>query len=373
MKKVAILGSTGHVGRKALEVIKTFSEELKVHSLCCGTNVELLKQQIKEFSPKFISVSDQIKAKNLKKTFNNIVSIEELVTDADVDLVLFAMDGSNAVIPAFLAVEAGKDIALANKEILACAGEALSSKCREKNVTIYPIDNEHSAIDQCLRGENIHELDKLLLTASGGPFFQYNDKTTFSLQKAISHPTYSCGKKVAINCSTMMNKGLEIIEAKHLFNISADKIDVVIHPQSIVQSLISFKDGAIKAVLGNPDISHPLQYALLQKVRKKGKVIPFNFNTISNFSFYPKDLNKFRCLKLAFEALKAGGAKSAYLNAANEVLVERFCQGEVSWKGIGEILEELMNKKPISSNASLESVLMTDEQARVDAWTISER
>jgi 1-deoxy-D-xylulose-5-phosphate reductoisomerase len=365
MKKVAIIGSTGYVGQKALDVIDHFKEQLQVFALVCKTNVELLKSQSIKFSPKYIFIEEKY-----QKEFSNVLSIEEIVTHQDVDIVLFAMDGVEAIKPAFLSALAGKEIALANKEILACAGESFMKLCREKNVTIYPVDNEHSAIEQCLAGEKIKEVEKVILTASGGPFFQDFLAENFLAEKAAIHPTYKCSKVTAINCSTLMNKGLEIIEAKHLFNLDADKIDVIIHPQSIVQSLICFKDGAVKALFGEPEVTQPLQYAFLNRERKKGSIPLFDFTKNNQLTFFPKDLERFRCLKLAFYALKEGGAKGAYLNAANEVLVERFCQGRVSWKQIGENLEDLMNKNDISSDASLESILDTDKNARAHARRI---
>jgi 1-deoxy-D-xylulose-5-phosphate reductoisomerase len=369
MKNIAILGSTGEVGRKTLDVIKSFPDEMNVFALTCKQSTELLKEQIKEFSPKMISVACPSKAKG----FPHNTPVKEIVTHPDVDVVVFAMDGTEAVEIAFLAANVGKDIALANKEILVCAGEAFMSLCREKGVNIFPIDSEHCAIEECLLGEDIKEVDKIILTASGGPFFKRNDYENFSFKEATVHPTYPCGNKVAVNCSTMMNKGLEVIEAVHLFGIGRDKIDVVIHPQSIVQSMVSFADGSVKAMLARPNIIHSIQYALLGKKRAKGVIPPFNFNEILKLEFFPEDKVKFRCLALAYAVIDEGGAFPAYLNAANEVLVERFYKGEVSWKGIGETLEELINNNPISKVSSLESVLDADKRARRAARDILPR
>lgn len=360
MKNIVILGSTGVVGRKTLEVIKHFGEKMCVFAITCRENTKLLQKQIKEYSPKMISIACPLKAKEFPE--NRLV--KDIVTHPDVDMVVFAMDGTDAVEIAFLTAEAGKDIALANKEILVCAGEAFMALCKEKKVNIFPIDSEHCAIEECLLGEDIKEVEKIILTASGGPFFKREDCHNFSFKQASLHPTYACGNKVAVNCSTMMNKGLEVIETAHLFGVERAKIDVVIHPQSIVQSMVSFDDGAVKAVLSNPDITHSIQYALLGKKRKKGLIPPFDFSKMMRLDFFPKDTKKFRCLALAYQALEEGGACPSYLNAANEVLVERFYRGEVSWKGIGEMLEELMNNNPISKKSSLESVLDADKQAR---------
>ena len=359
MKSVAVFGSTGCVGKKTLEVIDCFKDELKVAALSCYSNTQLLNQQRAKYGPKMIYVASQ----------SNELSMEEIASHPDVDICVFAMDGSEGILAAFAAAHAGKQIALANKEILACAGEAFMTLCREKGVKVLPLDSEHSALEQCLLGENIQDVHRLILTASGGPFLQ--EAPTF--EKAFTHPTYTCGKKVAVNCSTLMNKGLEVIEAKHLFNISSEKIDVVIHPESLVHSFVSFNDGVVKALVGEPDVRQAIQYALLGKQRKPGIVAPFSFERELHFSFYPKSESRFRCLKLSFEALKEGGAHCAYLNAANEVLVERFCKGSVSWTGIGEILEELMNRSTISKDSSLESVLETDKQARKEAADFSAR
>jgi 1-deoxy-D-xylulose-5-phosphate reductoisomerase len=359
MKRIALFGSTGCVGRKTLEVIDCFKDAFKVVALSCYSNTSLLEEQKKKYSPKFIFIGSK----------KNPLSLEEIASHPDVDICVFAMEGSEGILAAFAAASACKEIALANKEILACAGEAFMSLCREKGVKIAPLDSEHSAIEQCLLGEKGEDVHKYILTASGGPFFS----TPPTYEKAFTHPTYRCGKKVAVNCSTLMNKGLEVIEAKHLFNIDNDQIDVVIHPQSLVHSFVSFKDGAVKAFFGKPDILQAIQYALLGGERRKGVMAPFAFDRFMQCTFYPYDKKKFRCLQLSFDALKEGGAYPAYLNAANEVLVDRFCKGGVSWEAIGESLEELMNKGSISKDSSLESVLETDKQARREAAAFSAR
>ncbi|MCH9617456.1 MAG: 1-deoxy-D-xylulose 5-phosphate reductoisomerase [Chlamydiia bacterium] len=369
MKNIAILGSTGEVGRKTLEVIKSFPDEMSVFALTCKQSTQLLKEQIKEFTPKMVSIACPLKAKE----FKHRATVQEIVTHPDVDVVVFAMDGTEAVEVAFLAAGAGKDIALANKEILVCAGEAFMTLCREKEVNLFPVDSEHCAIEECLLGEDLKEVDKIILTASGGPFLKREDYENFSFKEATMHPTYACGNKVAVNCSTMMNKGLEIIEAVHLFGIGREKIDVVIHPQSIVQSMVSFADGSVKAMLARPNIIHSIQYALLGRKRKKGIIPPFHFNDMMKLEFFPKDKVKFRCLALAYAVIEEGGAYPSFLNAANEVLVERFYKGEVSWKGIGETLEELINNNPISKVSSLESVLDADKRARRAARDILPR
>lgn len=366
MKKVAILGSTGCVGRKTLQVIKSFPEELKAHALACKSNVELLKVQIKEFSPKKVYVADEKKAKEVACT----ISLEDIVQDEDVDVVVFAMDGIAGLEAAFLAASSKKDIALANKEILVCAGEAFVSHCKDCGVKIFPIDSEHCALEEALLGEDRAAISKLILTASGGPFFQKNGP--FSVDRAITHPTYPCGAKVAINCATMMNKGFELIEAKHLFGVDSSMLDVVIHPQSVVQSMVSFVDGTTKAVLARPDISRSIQYALLGR-RKEGIRKNLDLSKAFSLTFFPKDKKKFRCLELATNALEAGGAYPSFLHGANEVLVERFYRRVVSFRGIGEILEELMNQESISKEISLEAALAAEKRGRALASTFLPR
>ncbi len=367
MKNIAILGSTGCVGKKTLEVIKTFPEEMRAYAISCHSNTKLFKEQIKEFSPHLIGVTHQEKAKE----FPSAISMEEIVTDPKVDLVVLATVGFSSVPLAFLAANAGKEIAIATKEILVCSGEAFMSLCREKKVNVYTLDHEQSALQQCLLGEDVNSVEQLILTASGGAFFHREQEDDFSVFEAMSHRNHRCGEKVAINCSTMMNKGLEVIEAFHLFGIKKEQIDVVIHPQSLVQSLVSFNDGAYKAVISDPDLTFPIQYALLGRKRKRGAGKKLSFNERVNLEFFPKDLTKFRCLKLSFDSLQAGGCYPAYLNAANEVLVERFCKGSVTWRGIGETLEQLLNRNQVSSEISLEAVIETNNKARKDAWEIT--
>jgi len=367
MKNIAILGSTGCVGKKALEVIKTFPDEMRAFAISCHSNTELFKEQIKEFSPKLIAISDTEK----RKDFPSAISMEEMITDPEVDLVVLATLGFSAVALAFLAANEGKDIAIASKEILVCAGEAFMHLCREKKINVFTLDHEQSALEQCLLGEDIAQVEQLILTASGGPFFHKWEESEFNPFEAMSHPNHHCGKKIAINCSTMMNKGLEVIETFHFFGINKEKIDVVIHPQSIVQSLVSFTDGAYKAVISEPDVTLPIQYALLGRKRKSGTGKKLLFSERVNLEFYPKDLAKFRCLKLSFDSLMAGGCYPAYLNAANEVLVERFCKGSVTWRGIGETLEQLLNRNQVSSEISLEAIIETNNKARKDAWEIT--
>ncbi len=366
MKNIAILGSTGCVGKKTLEVIKAFPDEMRAYALSCHSNTELFKEQIKEFSPHLIAITHPEKGKD----FPSAISMEEMVSHSDVDLVVLATVGFSSVPLAFLAVNAGKDVAIASKEILVCAGEAFMRLCREKKVNVFTLDHEQSALEQCLLGEDLLQVEQLILTASGGVFFNRQEEVEFSAFEAMSHRNHDCGKKVAINCSTMMNKGLEVIESFHYFGIKKEKIDVVIHPQSLVQSLVSFKDGAFKAVISEPDLVFPIQYALLGRKRKSGSGKKLSFKERVNLEFYPKDLTKFRCLKLSFDALMAGGCYPAYLNAANEVLVERFCKGSVTWRGIGETLEQLLNRNQVSSEISLESVIETNNKARNDAWEI---
>ncbi|MCH9620783.1 MAG: 1-deoxy-D-xylulose 5-phosphate reductoisomerase [Chlamydiia bacterium] len=360
MKKVAVFGSTGCVGRKTLDVIRQFKDRFEVQALSCYQNVALLKKQVEEFSPKVVSVNADSEFEFSEKS-----TVEEIAKDDSIDIFVFAMEGISGIKAAFTAAKNKKRIVIANKEILVCAGESFMKLCRQTGAKVYSIDHEQSAIDQCLRGEDKQEVSQLILTASGGPFFNRKDFSEISYKEASHHPTHSCGKKIAVNSSTLMNKGLEMIESKHFFGI--DNIDVVIHPQSVVQSFVMFNDGVMKALFSTGDLSHSIQYALLDKKRLNGGFKPFSFNGKLKLEFYPKDESRFRCLFLASNAMKEGGSKPSYLNGANEVLVERFCKGELSWNAIGETLDKLMNQS-LWKEASLEAVLEADKKARMDAW-----
>ncbi|MCH9811397.1 1-deoxy-D-xylulose-5-phosphate reductoisomerase [bacterium] len=365
MKRLAILGSTGVVGRKTLEVAAAFEQELEVVALACKERTDILQGQIAKFHPKLVYVADKERAKDVGAK----ATLLEIVQDEEVDIVVFAMDGVGALEVAFLAASSKKDIALANKEILVCAGEAFVEHCKKQGVSILPIDSEHCALEEALLGEDQSKVEKLVLTASGGPFFQKEMEQT--VEAAVMHPTYACGPKVAINCATMMNKGMELIEAQHLFGVDPSMLDVVIHPESVVQSMVSFVDGTTKAIIARPDLTRSIQYALLGR-RERSQRKKLDLTELSSLHFFPKQ-KKFRHLELAIAAMGEGGSAPSFLNAANEVLVERFYHREVSFTGIGEILEELMSKAAISKENSLEAVLFADKEARALASTYTPR
>lgn len=378
MKNISILGSTGSVGKNTLKVIKNSLSDYKVFSLCARSNIDLLESQAKEFSPKIIAVYDEEKAKQLRKRLPNIKvlsGIEGLIEAAsakEIDFVMAAISGSIGLIPTIKALEAGKDIGLANKEILVCAGEYVMSLVRKKKLSLVPVDSEHSAIFQCLKNEKEDSVKRLVLTASGGPFFNYSKKMLMKVTaaEALSHPTYSMGSKISVDSSTLMNKGLEIIEAFFLFSIPLSSIEVVVHPQSIIHSFVEFIDGSILAQMSEPNMQLPIHYALSYPLRKKSSISSFDFIKNGKLEFFPPDIDNFRCLALAKEALTIGKSMPCYMNGVNEVLVDRFLQKEISWMDISIKLEKLISSHKIQNMLNLDEILEIDKQAKIDAATI---
>ncbi|HRD55237.1 MAG TPA: 1-deoxy-D-xylulose-5-phosphate reductoisomerase [Parachlamydiaceae bacterium] len=378
MKRISIIGSTGSIGENALKIIKHLKDELKVEALAAKSNIDLLERQAKEFHPKIIAVFDKEKAVELKKRLPDVEvvggmeGIKAAASFASADFVVSSMVGTLGLIPTLAAISAGKNVGLANKEALVSGGSLVMQLAKEKNIQIIPIDSEHSAIFQCLTGEKKEELGRLIITSSGGPFrtFSREQLLSVNVKDALNHPTWKMGPKVTVDSSTLMNKGLEVIEAHFLFDIPVEKIDVVVHPQSIIHSMCEFIDGSIKAQMGEPSMIIPIQYAMTYPDRKKGMMPLFDFVKNQKLDFYMPDLEKFRCLRLAYDSLKAGGSLSCFMNAANEVLVEKFLKGEISWQQIGEKLEDLMLKHSISNVSSIEDVLLIDSQARKSAEEI---
>ena len=371
MKTITLLGSTGSVGQNTLEVIRSFKHEFKVFALAAKKNTQLLEKQIFEFKPEIAVLFDEKAAADLRcrvscPVLSGPEGLLEIVQRAEVDLIVAAMNGLEGLSPVLSGIEAGKTIALANKETLVAAGGLVMEKARQKEVQILPVDSEHSAIFQCLKNEPKAALKRIILTASGGPFFKksWKDLQTVSLKDALNHPTYQMGKKITIDSSTLMNKGLEVIEACFLFGVKADKIDVVIHPQSLIHSLVEFTDHSILAQMGYPDMKLPIQYALTYPQRIKATVKSFDFSTAFEMKFYPPDLQKFKCLALAYEVLKMGKSAPCYLNGANEVLVQRFLKGEILWKEIGEKLEKLISSHIPENVLDLKAILEIDRRAR---------
>ena len=370
MKKIAILGSTGSIGKNTLEVAKHLGYE--VSALSAHSNIDLLEEQALKWQPKCLAVFDKEKALELQRRLPEMVILAgiegliEVATIPEVDLVVSSIVGARGILPTLKAIEAGKTIGLANKEVLIAAGELIMSAAKKQAVDILPVDSEHSAIFQCLQGECFSSMRRLILTASGGPFRTYSmeELEAITPDTALQHPTWKMGKKVTIDSSTLMNKGLEVIEAKFLFDVSLEKIDVVIHPQSIIHSLVEFIDGSLLSQMGEHDMKIPIQYALTYPERKKGIVPCFDFEKYSKLEFFSPDLEKFPCLGLAYEAAEQGGTLPCFMNAANEVLVDQFLEGKISWIEIGKRLESLMGAHQAFPQESFETLLEVDQEAR---------
>ncbi len=378
MKRISIIGSTGSIGENSLKIAKHLKDELKVVALAAKSNIDLLEAQAKEFKPLLIGVYDEDRALELKKRLphievvGGIEGIKAAASLSEADFVVSAMTGTLGLVPTIAAIHAGKDVGLANKEALVSGGALVMRLVKEKNIRLLPIDSEHSAIFQCLNGEKKSALRRLILTSSGGPFrlFSKEDLVKATLAEALCHPTWKMGPKVTIDSSTLMNKGLEVIEAHYLFDVPVDKIDVVVHPQSIIHSMVEFVDGSIISQMGVPSMIVPIQYALTYPERRSGLMEPFDFVKNKELQFFVPDLDKFRCLKLAYDAARSGGSFMCYMNAANEVLVNRFLNKELSWIEIGQKLDALMNKHKKIEIASLDDVFQVDAEARQEAQVI---
>jgi 1-deoxy-D-xylulose-5-phosphate reductoisomerase len=364
IKRVAVLGSTGSIGRQTLEVISAHPTRFRIAGLAAGKNLDLLSRQIKQFKPRFIySQGEKSKKTNLQGEF---LPLEEMASHPEVDMVVMATSGKWGLKPTLAAVRAGKRIALANKESLVMAGEIITSEAKQKGARILPVDSEHSAIWQCLEGEK-EKPAKIILTASGGPFYNYSpaklDKV--SVEQALKHPSWRMGKKVTIDSATLMNKGLEVIEAHWLFDIPIDSIDILVHPQSIIHSLVEFTDGSVKAQLGCPDMRLPIQYALSYPERLPNPKLPrLDWKNIKELTFAPPDLNSFPCLRLAIEAGRQGGTYPAVLCGADEVAVELFLSGRIKFTDIAQLVEPVLKKHKAISHPALEEILAADEWAR---------
>lgn len=377
MKSCILLGSTGSIGQSTLEVIQAFPGSFSVQGLAVHSNIDLLLKQIKAFHPKYVAITDSIAAKELQKKnpgvkiFSGHEGLLEMVSLCKVDLCIAAMSGSRGLEPCFQALKQGCDLALANKEILVAAGSILVEIAKKHGRKILPLDSEHSAIFQCLEASPDKKFKKLILTASGGPFFKRNgDFDKITLKEALAHPTWKMGSKITIDSSTMMNKGLEVIEAYWLFNAQIDQIDVIIHPQSLVHSFVEFEDGAMLAQVSKPSMLLPIQYALYYPKRTKQLIPSMDFSRFSSWEFYPPNFKDFPCLKLAYEALRAGGSMPCFLNAANEVLVERFLKNQIRWIDIAIKLEALMELHEPLKKITLDDLDVVDKIAREKALLI---
>jgi 1-deoxy-D-xylulose-5-phosphate reductoisomerase len=376
-RHIAILGSTGSIGKQALEVIASHPEVFAVEVLTSNNNVELLIEQAKKFHPNAVVIVDESKyafvknalEKELVKVYTGKESLSQVVAMEDIDIVLTALVGYAGLKPTLKAIEAGKTIALANKETLVVAGELVTSSARKYAVNILPVDSEHSAIFQCMVGEWQNPIEKIILTASGGPFRGKNVDFFQSVTKAqaLNHPNWKMGDKVTIDSATLMNKGLEVIEARWLFNLKPEQIDVVIHPQSIIHSMVQFSDGSIKAQMGLPDMRLPIQFALGYPARLKSDFPRINFDTLNTLTFEKPDTKTFRNLALAYEALKNGGNMPCIVNAANEIAVEAFLNDRISFVKISDIIEQSMSRVDFIAKPIYEDYVFTDEQARQKA------
>ncbi len=373
MKQIAILGSTGSIGLNTLEVVRNLNGKFTVASITANTNIDLLEQQIKEFSPKIVVVKNRQKASELRKRLDNKCTVlegeeglVELTRNSEYDILISSLVGFAGLIPTIEGIKRGKRIALANKETLVAAGEIVIQLSKQYSSEIIPVDSEHSAIFQCLVGEEIDSVEKLIITASGGPFFKKSleELKNVTVAEALNHPNWNMGNKVTIDSATMMNKGLEVIEAHWLFNLNQEKLDVVVHPQSIVHSMVEFVDGSIKAQLSLPDMKIPIQYSLTYPERLPNSFVNTNFPKLHRLSFYEPDFEKFRCLKLAFKSMEQGGLSTCILNAANEIAVEKFLNDEITFLQISELIEEVLNKIPNSFDINLETILECDRQTR---------
>lgn len=372
MKKIAILGSTGSIGTQTLAVVRNYKKDLEIVSLAAGSNIELLEKQIREFHPKLVCVFKEEAARrlkeNVKDTDTRIVSgMDGLMQAAVIDeaeIVVTAFVGMIGIRPTIGAIKAGKDIALANKETLVTAGHIIMPLAQEMNVRILPVDSEHSAIFQCLNGESKNEISKILLTASGGPFRGYTREQMrdITVEQALKHPNWSMGKKITIDSATMVNKGLEVIEAKWLFGVDFDDVQVVVQPQSLIHSMVEFRDGAIMAQLGTPDMKLPIQYALFYPERRflPGKRV--DFRALAHIDFQIPDMENFNGLALAYQAGKTGGSMTTVLNAANEYSVGKFLNREIGFLDITDSIRYAMEHHKLIENPSVEQILETEKE-----------
>lgn len=384
MKNIVILGSTGSIGINTLKVIKAFPDRFKVIGLSANENVDLLMEQIKYFKPQTVAVMNPEKAKILKskisnkhlKIYNNLDGLIKLATLPQANLIVVALVGSVGLLPTLEAIKNNKDIALANKETLVMAGKIIMSEAKKHKVNIIPIDSEHSAILQCLKTEKLDKVKKIILTASGGPFYKKSMKNLkkVTLNATLKHPTWNMGKKITIDSATLMNKGFEVIEAHYLFGLPMEKIEVIIHPESIVHSMVEYVDGSILAQLSKTDMKIPIQYALTYPERLNSNLDKyFNLADIKNLTFIKPDFKKFLCLEYSYTAGNIGGTMPAVLNAANEIAVRAFLHKKIKFLDIPRIIKKVMDKHKFVVNPSLDKIIEADKWARSEAGKLEEK
>ncbi|MEJ5056321.1 1-deoxy-D-xylulose-5-phosphate reductoisomerase [Sphingobacterium sp. MYb382] len=376
-RNIAILGSTGSVGTQALDVVRAFPDLLQVSVLTAGSNVDLLIAQAREFKPTAVIITNESVYGQLKESLSDldirvlsgVEALAETMELPEIDVVLNAIVGAAGLKPTVVAIKHGKDIALANKETLVVAGELIMGLATENQVRILPVDSEHSAIFQCLVGEDHNPIEKIYLTASGGPFRGKDRGFLADVTKAqaLKHPNWVMGAKITIDSASLMNKGLEVIEAKWLFDLAVDQIDVIVHPQSIVHSIVQFEDGSMKAQMGVPDMKLPIQNALTYPYRKQNSFERFNFLNYPTLSFEPADMETFRNLELAYSVLKEGGDRPCVLNAANEVAVDAFLREEISFLGMSDLIEATLAKQAYVAHPTLADYLAIDLETRLVA------
>ncbi len=359
-KKISILGSTGSIGRQALEVIEKLQDKFEIIALAAGGNTELLNEQIRKFKPKYASASNLSEIEGAKS-----VSLDEICSNTENDIILVAVSGKIGLRPTITAINNGIDIALANKETLVMAGDIVMPLAKEKGVNIIPVDSEHCAIHQCIK--DISQVDKLIITASGGPFLRKSveDMKNATVEQTLAHPRWNMGKKITVDSATLMNKGLEVIEAHHLFNMDYDKIEVVVHPQSIVHSAIEYVDGSVIAQIGLPSMHIPIQYAITYPERYEGiKSKSFSFAEIARLDFEAPDEDKFKALRLACEAGRVGGSATVCLNASNEEAVFAFLEGKIKLFDIIDSVEKMMDTHKVIQNPTLDEIFEIDREIR---------
>ena len=373
MKKIAILGSTGSIGTQTVEIVRQ-NDDIEIVTLSAGKNIKLLEEQMRELRPRLVAVSEEDDAKKLRDNtkdlnipvLSGMGGLIEVATLDEVDIVVTAIVGMIGIRPTIAAIERGKTIALANKETLVVAGHIIMPLAKEKGVSILPVDSEHSAIFQSLNGENRSRLSKILLTASGGPFrgrdLEYLKNV--QVEDALKHPNWEMGRKITIDSATLVNKGLEVIEAKWLFDVSLDEIEVVVHPQSIIHSMVEYVDGGIMAQLGRPDMKLPIQYALFYPDRRPMQGDKLDFFELSKMTFERPNMDVFRGLKLAYEAGNIGGSMPVVFNATNEIAVAKFLNREISFLGITELIEKNMSSHKLILDPSLDEILEIERELR---------
>lgn len=374
VKNIAILGSTGSIGVQTLDVVSNIPDKINVVGITANKNIELLENQIRKYKPKYAAVMDYDSAcmlkRNIKDTNTKVEAgldgLIKVATASEIEIVLTSVVGMVGLLPTYEAIKANKDIALANKETLVAAGSVIMDLAKKKGINIIPVDSEHSAIFQCLQGNKSSHVKRIILTASGGPFFgkTYDDLKNIKPDEALKHPNWDMGKKISIDSATLMNKGLELIEARWIFKSKIDNIDIVIHPQSIIHSMVEYIDNSVIAQLSIPDMKIPIQYALTFPERKETKTQEMDFTKISKLTFDKPDLDTFRCLRLAIEAARKSGTAPVALNSANEIAVEMFLNNKISFTDIAEVINKAIENHEFIKDPKIDDIIYIDDWVR---------